>query len=1345
MAVVETPPSSLLNSYLAPPAVSAPPVAVHRNTNQSELTPQEVESIRQSMDPKSFTWTVFENTLPGLAARAIARGIVGEDYMEPPEAKLGYWEKKAASLGSFAADPTNLLLRGSGKMVAETVVQQIGKRGAKQMLGEKALPAAVTRAIESGTFLGAHAAAGKALTEVRQTGTIDPMTVLSEGLRNAIVGSTLGPTGTLGKAALGGDIAAFAVAEPFSRGEPPSVESVIDATFAIGGIKAIGLSYRGVVKLAELGQRTAVTRQEYADATGQDARSVPESESERVKIVNAAVEAMQNAADVPPPPVPKALAETGPITPEAKMAAVSMLSPEARAAIVADHDQRVAAGQKDPTPSKAAMRAAGVPEEIADRTRAVRAAAVEQAKQEIENARNVDAKNEARQDAENVAVEAQGEAPQAPQGQVNDVLGQRKTPFPTGMKNAIVDQERNARGLPPMMEPLRRAWPEVHDEAMRQIDEQPTRQDALIAELADKPRALKDTEQVLLFHRRVTLNHERNKALDDLEAARSAGDVARTAELEQSEQYLSSELSRLEEVHKKSGSTAVARSLNIRRMLANEDFSLAKLLQEERVSKGRPLTPDEALATRSIQRDAEKKQRQYELALGQAEEAKAPVPLTFEQVVAAVKAASPRERMTEQPQPVKVVENLRELQSFARKLERWFVEQGVQERDPNVAAVHAELRSIVSDVTIRQTRDILSGYGQYRQLPQDAISAIVRDLHGQEQQVSKLEDMASGKAPRKTGQERRTPTDAERTLIKLVNEAKRKGDYVVTDPDRQLKTTVDAIETALRHQVADLESQIAKGERIIKVKTAPRTNERIEALRAKRDELKAQLDVIAPKARMTDAERLARYKKFLLGRQQFWQNRLDRRDFTPRKQEIRKLDKEAESLRFDIEQIKRKWREVREKDRLARRTKLQKAAAIGADVLFNVTRSIMLGPDLSYVMMQGGPWVFGHPIKASEAFVKSLRSWVSDAGQSQEMHRISQRPLAKSGFYQRSNLQFTDPHGHLGRQEEAVASTLADHIPLIRRFGRSMSTFLNVVRADMMDEMVRNFQGPNGLTDAQGKVLANMANVATGRVPFGRMEGAVIAANHVFMAPRWVASRFMYELGQPLWKGDHYTRTIIAREYARSLAGLATVVGVSALGLTAAFGPPGEDNYWDIGWNPVKPNFGLRIGTTRIDPFWGLRSVTTMVVGIPTSIMSKAISGETGVWGFEDAPRRLWKFVQYKFAPVPGAVVAYLDKELPDGRPATALNIGGQLLTPISSRQIYEGLTHDGMPVERALALTNILGINSQLEHMDPDEIRRTLNRQTERQVGESVERYRRRRDALQSKKAMARRLREAG
>ena len=75
----------------------------------------------------------------------------------------------------------------------------------------------------------------------------------------------------------------------------------------------------------------------------------------------------------------------------------------------------------------------------------------------------------------------------------------------TGIKNATVDAERTKRGLPPAMQPARRSFGEVWDQAMAILDRDPGFLDdqgdhkGLLSQLRDKPRALTDVEDALLL------------------------------------------------------------------------------------------------------------------------------------------------------------------------------------------------------------------------------------------------------------------------------------------------------------------------------------------------------------------------------------------------------------------------------------------------------------------------------------------------------------------------------------------------------------------------------------------------------------------------------------------------------------------------------------------------------------------------------------------------------------------------------------------------------------------------------------------------------------------------------
>src|SRR5690606_27920496 len=115
----------------------------------------------------------------------------------------------------------------------------------------------------------------------------------------------------------------------------------------------------------------------------------------------------------------------------------------------------------------------------------------------------------------------------------------------------------------------------------------------------------------------------------------------------------------------------------------------------------------------------------------------------------------------------------KELRALAQSLAREFVANGISERGALLNAVHSELVKAYPQITRRQTMDAISGYGDFKPLKKGEIEERLRDLKGQLQQIAKLEDMAAGQAPKKTGVERRTPSDEERALIKQVEQAKR--------------------------------------------------------------------------------------------------------------------------------------------------------------------------------------------------------------------------------------------------------------------------------------------------------------------------------------------------------------------------------------------------------------------------------------------------------------------------------------------------------------------------------------------------------------------------------------------
>lgn len=500
----------------------------------------------------------------------------------------------------------------------------------------------------------------------------------------------------------------------------------------------------------------------------------------------------------------------------------------------------------------------------------------------------------------------------------------------TGIRNAVVDQERAKHGLPPAMEPARRSFGEVWDRAMAVIDSQPDYQDRLIRELDERPRALTDTEDAALLHRQIDLQNEYAKATHEIAQAADDAKAATTPEMADARKGAMVEaqarlagwrekLYQLYEINKKAG-TETARGLSARRMLADEDFNLAKMEIEKRaVNGGQPLTPAQAAEVKRLHDEITARQKAFDeyvsktdarlleletqkamaeaksgvlpfdkrildyaerfvqsmektadryrqelsgalwsptpdmlakaayigatrIARGTVELAKwtdemvsmlgegfrkhapqvyemaqkrldAELAKTPEKVRKAVKSKTPDEQKQTVGTQIKDKFNKglkSELSFYVRKLARLFAEDGVSDREEMVTNLHQFIAHDIPNITRRQVQEMFSGYGDYRRLRQDEISILLRGMKGELQQILKLEDMAAGKPPLKSGLERRTPTEAERQLIKRVNDAKYKFQIPVQDPETQLKSSLDTLKTTLRNRITDLQDRIAR-------------------------------------------------------------------------------------------------------------------------------------------------------------------------------------------------------------------------------------------------------------------------------------------------------------------------------------------------------------------------------------------------------------------------------------------------------------------------------------------------------------------------------------------------------
>lgn len=458
------------------------------------------------------------------------------------------------------------------------------------------------------------------------------------------------------------------------------------------------------------------------------------------------------------------------------------------------------------------------------------------------------------------------------------------TPFKTSNKNATVDAERKARGLPPMMDVARQSNQSAWDAAMRAVDENPQIQDELIAELASQPRALTMTENALLLHRRIDLRNEYEKALHRWRDAFEHDDFVRAAEESQRVRDWSSKLSDLESVTKATGAES-GRSLQARKMMADEDFSLAAMELGAMEAKGRHLTAEEHLELiRAHEKISDLERRLSELEgkreSKEVEEASTSTMTEVEKEAPKEAKSSDfdidREETLLDGIKAKVAKGqVNDITSLVQKLARLFWRRGIRKRGEMLDTLHSTLQTVIPGFTLDQTKRAFSGYGNFKPLSKEAIDVGLRDLKGQTQQVLKMEALESKKPLEKTGQERRTPSDEERRLIKQVNELKRKYGVVVTDPATQLKSALAARKTYYEHRIADLKHEIETRQRIVKTKTPSPTDPQLEAMIAEHERLKAEHAQIFTKPEMTDEQRLKMAIAAAQRNQAHWEARLE--------------------------------------------------------------------------------------------------------------------------------------------------------------------------------------------------------------------------------------------------------------------------------------------------------------------------------------------------------------------------------------------------------------------------------------------------------------------------------------
>lgn len=452
-----------------------------------------------------------------------------------------------------------------------------------------------------------------------------------------------------------------------------------------------------------------------------------------------------------------------------------------------------------------------------------------------------------------------------------DILSQAPVSPDLAAKNASMDEARAAMGLPEINKPAAPGANMPHriaeQEAIRQRI--PERAAGIVMDfLSDKrkepPTQLEIAGMAVYGDR---LNEVYAKLSEDVNnLTLDEGErMTKAAEMERVEQ----DFDLLSRAMRQVG-TAQSLAFSQRKHVVGSDYRQLAVESRAAATKGKKLTLNEK---RKVKKAVDEHTAAEKKLVEQEEKEVASTETRRQKIKTEVKKLKEKIAKTKLPT---------DLNKHARDLAKQFLAEGVTSRRELIDKVQKAVREVFPETQRRQVIDAISGYGDFTQLSKDEVSVRLRDLKGQLQQISKLKDMSEGKAPAKTGMERRDPSDTERGLIKEVNEAKKAGNYEVTDPAKQLASALSTMKTRLRNQIKDFQDQIDSRQKRIKEKKAPPSDEETKRLIEDRDALKQRFEEMFGKSEMTEAQRLANAERAVKKSIDELQRRLDAGDFSPR-------------------------------------------------------------------------------------------------------------------------------------------------------------------------------------------------------------------------------------------------------------------------------------------------------------------------------------------------------------------------------------------------------------------------------------------------------------------------------
>lgn len=401
---------------------------------------------------------------------------------------------------------------------------------------------------------------------------------------------------------------------------------------------------------------------------------------------------------------------------------------------------------------------------------------------------------------------------------------------------------------------------------------------------------------------------------------------------------------------------------------------------------------------------------------------------------------------------------------------------------------------------------------------------------------------------------------------------------------------------------------------------------------------------------------------------------------------------------FLVDQAKKEWTKIETKFKEDAEPAHVRWTRNVFDVL-NIPRSLMTVIDFP-LGRQGNFALLSHPLRTLKGVQGDVKATFSEEAAKRAEYELRHRKNYILG--QQAGLELTERDGNLLVREEGFLSRLVNKIPgigsVVRGSERGYVTQMNRIRAESFDAMANTLAAKDTMTMGGLKVLANYANVMTGR---GNLYGAEKSAawlSQVFFAPRWWASRLQMLAGQPLWHGiatpgiglQLEARKLVARDYAQYAAGIGVI---ASLAIAAGF---------KLEKDPRSTDFGkIVVGNTRLDISGALSQSLVLASRLATGERATATGERSSIrgdapMGSTDAAGLLGSYVRGKLAPGPGTAIDLLSGKDVVGKPVTPAGTAERLVTPLFLRDVQEAYQDLGLPRATIVSLIALAGFGVQ-------------------------------------------------